>query len=201
MNTEEAVVNEEQLAPLPSYTKLGLARKFATFVVDRQLAASKLSALKHAVDVSTVNIKAAFVEQVLGIDDIDTSDKDSFGELVTEVANTGEAMCRVAQYKVGVVPGERSWIDDKLLKLSMLDAEIPLATIDKIITAATKTVKWGEISIDEIASAKPRAVKGARRGRKKLPAVEPVKPVRMPTTRKTKLLPPKPPRKKAKKGR
>ena len=147
MEHTEQGIQEEQLAPLPSFTKLGLPRKFAALVAYRQSASSKLSALKKIVEASTLDIKAAFVEKVLGLEDIDTTDKDSFGELVTEVAQTGEAMCRVAQYKVGVVPGERQWIDDKLLKLAMLEEGIPLAKIDKIILAATKCVHWGEISI------------------------------------------------------
>ena len=167
MNTEEQVVQEEQLAPLPSFTKLGLPRKFASLVADRLTASAKLGALKKIVEASTIDIKAAFVEKVLGIEDVDPTDKDSFSDLVAETAQTGESMCRVAQYKVGIVPGERSWIDDKLLKLAMLEAEIPLAMIDNIISAATKCTKWGEISIEEIAG-KPRQVKGAKRGRKKL---------------------------------
>ena len=149
METNETSV--EQPVKVPSYRSLGLTAKFARSVVDRQAAYAKMKQCKSDVDTATTAIKQFFTEKVMGME-VDPSDEDSFKELVTAAADSGEALCSVTDgklsWKAGLVPGERSTIDEKELKLAMLDAEIPMATIDKIVKKATKVSRWGEISIE-----------------------------------------------------
>ena len=185
--TEEQVGQQEpQAPPLPSYAKLGLKRSFPGLVDERQGYSADLSALTKKKSAATEAIKQALTEQVLGME-VDPKDEESFKVLVADVAAGGGAACTTKNWTVKIVPGEKKTIDEGVLIRELLNEGLTLKRAGEIVAAATKTSRWGEISIEAIPQKAASAAKPLVKPKRREKSTAPKTPVPTRTTPKRKV--------------